>query len=715
MERKGRTVSLFVNGEILRGSVHGELSCTGCHEGFDPDSLPHRSRIAPVRCTSCHAEPAATHRFHRRMEEATGTDGPPDTSCKTCHGTHDVSSPARPGSRFSRSKLPASCGLCHEAVGRAFLESAHGRALAAGEKGAPDCLTCHGGEPLLPPAGEPPSAALKIRQEKLCLSCHLDDPDVRSRVGPRAGFIAAYERSAHGQALLSGNAAAANCVDCHGSHDMRKGFDPASHVTKLNVPGTCGHCHIAEGTGYAKSVHAAAVRRGSIDAPVCTDCHGEHDIRGPGDPRSPVAPKNVAQQVCVPCHASVRLAEKYALPVGPVRTFSDSFHGLAIRAGNVEVANCASCHGSHEILPPDDPDSTVHRNNLAATCGQCHPGAGERFASGRVHAAATRTEAPLLFWVARIYGALIVIVIGAMLVHNLLDWAQRTARRVRGLERTELPLDLEQGSVLRMTVGERLQHFLLLASFVALALTGFMLRYPEAWWCRWVWQLRPGLFDLRGTIHRIAAIGLAAAALWHLLYLVATERGRRFWRDMRPSLEDAKQVAQALAFFVGLARRRPRFGRFGYVEKSEYWAVLWGTAIMGSTGVVLWFEETFIELLTKLGWDVARAIHFYEAVLATLAIAVWHLYHVVFKPGVYPMNPAWITGKIPVSLMAEEHPLELEKLEEEEKRRRAPGEVGAAVSSPAGLPADPSPHGAPRADQPSESRPRSDEAETGPP
>lgn len=662
MERRGKTVSLHVDAEALRRSAHAGVGCTDCHAGLDAGSLPHGPRIAPVRCVSCHSEAVSTHGFHPQIARATGTDGPPAASCKTCHGTHDVSSPRLAGSKFHPTQLADSCGACHAEVGRAYRASAHGRALDAGEAAAPTCLTCHGPKRLVAPRGEPPAADLKVRQEKLCLSCHLDDPEVRSRVGPRAGFIAAYEWSAHGRALAAGKAAAANCVDCHGSHQMRKGLDPASQVTKPNVPGTCGQCHVREAAGYAESVHAAAVRRGNLEAPVCTDCHGEHNIRGPHDPRSPVAPANVAQQVCMPCHASVRLAEKYALPVGPVRAFADSFHGLALRAGDVEVANCASCHGSHSILPPSDPASSVHPDNLAATCGRCHPGADRRFAAGKVHVTAARIEQPLLYWIARIYVTLIAIVIGGMLAHNLVDYAHRTARRLRGPEPVAEALEGRHSWVLRMTLNERCQHLALLLAFVVLALTGFMLRYPEAWWCRWIWQLGPGLFEARGTVHRAAGILLLAAGAWHLGYVVATERGRRFWRDMRPSPGDLADAVRAMAFALGVSRKKPRFARFSYVEKSEYWAVLWGTAIMGTTGVVMWFEETFIELLSKLGWDAARAIHFYEAVLATLAIAVWHLYHVVFKPGVYPMNPAWLTGRIPLSLMADEHSLELEEM-----------------------------------------------------
>ena len=111
---------------------------------------------------------------------------------------------------------------------------------------------------------------------------------------------------------------------------------------------------------------------------------------------------------------------------------------------------------------------------------------------------------------------------------------------------------------------------------------------------------------------------------------------------------------------LGWNSARPRFGRFSYIEKSEYWALVWGTIIMALTGIVLWFEEIFIGLLTKIGWDVARTIHFFEAWLAFLAILVWHIYYVIVNPDVYPMNTAWLTGHMTEEEMREEHPRELE-------------------------------------------------------
>jgi len=143
-------------------------------------------------------------------------------------------------------------------------------------------------------------------------------------------------------------------------------------------------------------------------------------------------------------------------------------------------------------------------------------------------------------------------------------------------------------------------------------------------------------------------------------------------------------MANVFRFYVGRTHHRPRFGRFSYIEKSEYWALVWGTVVMAGTGVIMWFQDPFIAMLSKLGWDVARTVHVYEAVLATLAIIVWHLYFVIFNPDVYPMNLAWLKGTISEEEMAEEHPLELEELRRKKAEEEARKQLGpeAAKSEP---------------------------------
>ncbi|HEY6951310.1 MAG TPA: cytochrome c3 family protein, partial [Bacteroidota bacterium] len=364
MEKNGREISIYVDESQFQSSVHAKIVCVACHIGFDPNNVPHKEKIEPVNCWTCHKDAGLKHRFHPSMIKAGGKRGNPALACKECHGTHGVVSPKVPGSKFSSANIVNACGECHSDVEGTFVRSAHGKALHAGIQGAPNCLSCHRNQ-VATPASAQDTAKLKIVQEKLCLSCHLDDPNVRAKTSPTAGFIAAYGSSVHGAALNNGNGNAANCIDCHGSHEMKKGSDPSSRVNRWNIPRTCATCHSAVEERYRQSVHGVAVAKGNTDAPVCTDCHGEHNILGHRDPKSRVAATNLSAEVCSPCHSSVRLTAKYGIRGDRFQTYSDSYHGLAVRAGSVEVANCASCHGAHDIKPSSDSTSSIYSTNLA--------------------------------------------------------------------------------------------------------------------------------------------------------------------------------------------------------------------------------------------------------------------------------------------------------------------------------------------------------------
>jgi len=664
-----KPISLFANEAVLNQSTHAKLACVACHAGFNPGDLPHLAKIEPVACQRCHAAAVFKHPFHQGLATAIGRQQTPAVQCRACHGTHNVESPKAPGAKFSAGRLTESCGACHRQEGEHFATSAHSKALRAGVKGAPNCLTCHRSTVAFV-AGTTDSLSGKRAQEQLCLSCHRDDPDVRARMSPTAGFIAAYDASVHGAALLRGNAKAANCVSCHGSHDMQKGSDPSSFVNRANIPATCGRCHAEIAKTYAQSVHGVAVLKGNSDSPACTTCHGEHTILGPSDPRSRVAASNVSSQVCSPCHTSVLLSAKYGIKSDRFRTFTDSYHGLAIRGGSLEVANCASCHSGHDIKPSSDPTSSVNKANLAGTCGQCHPGANERFAIGSVHISLSPQQEPLLYWVATAYIILIVVLIGGMLLHNALDFVRKAKRLLlvrRGVIEEE---PVGHALYLRMTLGERLQHGAIVVSFVILVTTGFALKFPEAWWVAPLQRISPSMFAIRSIAHRIAGVVLVLVSLYHAGYLLLVPRGRQLRRDLLPSFQDLRDGFGMMRYNLGLSRVRPRFGRFSYIEKSEYWALVWGTMVMGATGAILWFDNTFIGLLTKLGWDVARTVHYYEAWLATLAIIVWHFYFVIFNPDVYPMNLAWWKGTLTEREMLEEHPLELERLKQDDPARQ---------------------------------------------
>ena len=674
MRKDGRKVSLFVEAKSLAQSAHASLDCADCHEKFDAEAQPHRKPMTAVDCTSCHDDVGKKHAFHPRLARKEPPKGA-DTSCTACHGTHAVAAVKQASFPFADGAQPAACGTCHTQARDHFTASAHGRAFIAKQAGAPDCLTCHR-QPVVPQAPGKATLGQKLAQAKQCESCHVGKEAVASHALRGTQFVASFDRSVHGAALNAGKADAANCVDCHGAHEMDRAMAANARVNKLHLAGTCAQCHEKTAREFGESVHAAGLRKGNIDSASCTDCHGEHDMRSRSDPASPTHASNVAREVCANCHASLRLTRKYGLPSQSVQTFADSYHGLAVRGGSVEVVNCASCHSAHAIKPQSDPASTVNEGNLAQTCGQCHPGANIRFAVGKVHVSPEAADgkdgnSPVLYIVSTFYLILIVVVVGGMFLHNLLDFVKKTRRKLaiqKGLIEEE---HVAHRLYLRMTVHERLQHAVLVISFVLLAVTGFMLRYPEAWWVVAIRNLSLHAFEWRGWIHRIAGIAMMAGGVWHVAYLAFTRPGRALFLALLPRLRDVTDPFFVLKYNLGLSPTKPEFPRFSYIEKTEYWALVWGTLLMGATGAILWFENTSIGTFTKLGFDISRTIHGYEAVLATLAILVWHFYFVIFNPDVYPMNLAWLTGRMSELEMLEEHPLELARLKSEEAARDA--------------------------------------------
>jgi cytochrome b subunit of formate dehydrogenase len=479
---------------------------------------------------------------------------------------------------------------------------------------------------------------------KTCAACHANTEIAKKFQIPLVRPVEAYLQSVHARAVAADKRGAV-CTDCHGAHAILPASDPASQIWHTRVPETCGKCHSEIFATYSKSIHGEAVARGVRDAPVCTDCHGEHRILKRSEPNSPVAAANVAGETCGRCHSSTRLSEKYGLPLDKVPAFEDSFHGLALRTGQVTAANCASCHGVHDIRPSTDPRSHVNKANLPKTCGQCHPGAGSRFALGPVHVVASATSSPAVYWIRLVYLWIIFVTISFMMLHNLIDFL-RKARSER--PRFSAPVNLPE----RMSKELRWQHGLVMVSFVMLVYTGFALKYPEGWWAAPLlnWE---GQLGLRGILHRIAAVALIGALLWHLVQLAVNPAMRAKLAGLKFQLKDFSDFFRLQLYNMGLNRSKPHFGKFSYIEKLEYWAFMWGMLLMTATGLLLWFENFTLSFLPKWVSDIATAIHFYEAVLATLAILVWHLYWVIFDPEVYPMDASWWHGRPPASRVHE--------------------------------------------------------------
>jgi cytochrome b subunit of formate dehydrogenase len=283
---------------------------------------------------------------------------------------------------------------------------------------------------------------------------------------------------------------------------------------------------------------------------------------------------------------------------------------------------------------------------LKATCGECHPGISQELAASAIHATATGLKTGLPRMVTVVYLWLIGITIGGMLLHNSADML-RYLRNMRN-----------RPYVIRLTLNETLQHWVLALAFIALVVSGFSLRFSEAWWVQILFGWGDGQgFLIRGNVHRTAAVIFALSGVWHAIYLFS-HRGRGMLRDIAPGPSDLVNIRENIAYFFGKSPEGARFGRYSYMEKIEYWALIWGGFIMTCTGVMLWFDNFFVSQmgLPKGVLDVVLVVHYYEAWMATLAIIVWHGYATLLNPHVYPMNPAWVSGKMPKDLYTHEHP-----------------------------------------------------------
>src|ERR1051325_2320355 len=347
-----------------------------------------------------------------------------------------------------------------------------------------DCLECHSDKTLAKTnsAGkaislfvDPAKLAASVHRTNACASCHSDitgkHPDDNVPPQPvncrqcHERQTESYRASVHGLAALAGRADAATCQDCHDSHEILPPTSPVSPLYFSRQGQTCGQCHEQEARDVASSVHGRGTAEGKRDAPICTDCHSEHKIEALKHGSS----LKIAEDICSKCHASERLTTKYNLPADRVKTFFQSYHGLAAQYGSTLAANCGSCHGYHRILRSSDPQSTIHQRHLVETCGKCHPGASEKFALSKVHvdtsaaAASADFGGKINWWVRKLYIVLIFGVIGSMLAHNGLVFSKKVRANYRSRPRP----------VLRMDRSQRRQHFVLLASFIVLAATGF--------------------------------------------------------------------------------------------------------------------------------------------------------------------------------------------------------------------------------------------------
>jgi hypothetical protein len=450
VERKGRTVSLYVPEKVFAGSIHGGLECVSCHADLAGKELPHDAPLQKVDCGACHDTEAKQHAasLHGR---AVKRGDPLAPRCASCHGTHDIRAAKDPLSPVSPLKIPFTCGKCHQEgapvqrertihqdhILENYSESIHGEGLL--KKGlvvSANCASCHTAHNILPHT-DPASSIARANIAKTCTKCHAQIEQVHRRV--IRGEL--WEKEAH---VLPA------CVDCHQPHKVRKVFytqgmadadclkchqekglkaqdgrsmtvmaaeiQQSRHAkvacsqchSGVNVSRRrpcetvttkvdCGACHTEIAQQYARSQHGKLLLDGDPNAPSCKECHGTHGTLGRLQGSSPTFATNIPN-LCARCH---REGEKAAVRYhGPqhqiIESYTESIHGKGLlKSGLTVTATCTNCHTAHGVLPRTDPESSVNRANVPETCGRCHHGIQEEFSRSVHHEMLGKTDKEL--------------------------------------------------------------------------------------------------------------------------------------------------------------------------------------------------------------------------------------------------------------------------------------------------------------------------------
>jgi len=571
------------------------------------------------------------------------------SDCERCHDDVHFSSPAHPDlacddchtniTREHRRGGPEpltdedSCGQCHGSVLRSIGRSVH--------DGAASCSDCHGAPHEIHKVDDLASAVSPVNQIKNCGKCHDDPPEL----------VNGYLTSEHGQALLlSGLVNAPSCGDCHGDHRILETSKDKAATSHAHSPEMCGECHLLLLNEWKDhSAHGMAWQAGE-EGPVCVDCHSSHKIADPTTDAS----RHAAADNCGGCH------DDY------LASFRHSFHGKATHLGMSGGAVCADCHTPHRNVAADDPESSVHPDNVAETCGKCHEGITASFATFDPHN--DPTDPDDIFAVYVVWVFMTGLLIGVFIffgVHDFL-WLQRS---LVGVFRGEFEEEPASGQwVRRFRMADRWTHGMIIVTFLLLALTGLPLKFEGTAWAQFLVNLLGGLDSTR-FLHRVAAVGTFGYFAFHLgdVFVRLVFKGERgmFWgpNSMMPQPRDFKDFVANIRYFL-YRGERPQGDRWTYFEKFDYLAVFWGVAIIGLSGLFLWFPDFFTQFLPGWTLNAAYVIHSDEALLATGFIFFFHFFHTHLRPESFPMDTVVFLGKMPLERFKAERPLEYQRMVE---------------------------------------------------
>lgn len=578
--------------------------------------------------------------------------------CVDCHDgikelVHDANVP------------PPDCASCHEKEAKDYATSIHGMSHAMGASGAAQCWDCHGSHEMLP-VNDVRSPVYKMNLPATCAKCHSNTNLTQEYQIQIPQAASEYMDGIHGTALLKmGLIVAPSCDDCHGVHNIKRAVDRDSPINHANVARTCGKCHVGIEDIYNKSIHGQLLAAGDQRAPVCTDCHSAHEIVNPTINNF----KAVSDERCGRCHED------------RLEGYRDTYHGKAMALGRPnsapEVAACYDCHGFHDILPPSNPASHLSATNILVTCQKCHPGATAKFTEYRPHANPLDKKNYPLFHV--VFLAMTGLLIGTFSFFGLhtLAWLVRAVwlylHDSKTFREAKIKTQVDGEWFTRFAPFERFLHILVVSSFLLLVVTGMPLKFYYTGWAKFIFTLIGGPETAR-MLHRFGALITFLYFSLHLTSLVGRAwkaRGKlrnpatgkiqlkRLWPvlfgpdSMVPTLQDLRDLIDHNKWFFGKGPK-PQFDRWTYWEKFDYFAVFWGVAIIGASGLIMWFPEFFTRFLP--GWiiNVALILHSDEALLAAGFIFSIHFFNTHFRIEKFPMDTVIFSGRVSKTEMLHE-------------------------------------------------------------
>ncbi len=645
-----------IKGELWEKQPNAIPACVDCHSPHKIRRVFYAEEFTDHYCMNCHEKQDLTRKLKDGTIDSLYVDVSDlqhsihgqNISCIKCHT--NVSRGKRPVCQDSG---PVDCSICHVEQADNFYSSIHGELFAKGDENAPSCTNCHGGHKIL--AGdnlESPTFTRNI--PALCAQCHREGEKAAVRyTGKETQVIEHYTMSIHGKGLFdSGLMVSAVCSDCHTPHNALPASDPESSVHDTNVGKTCSKCHLGIYETFKSSIHSPLVSKTDKKLPACNDCHKSHEIERVD--RDDFRAQILGQ--CGHCHEDV------------TETYFETYHGKVSKLGSEKAAKCSDCHGSHNILPPTNIASTLSRDNIIETCKQCHPNSNRKFTGYLTHATHhNRDKYPALFYTFWFMTFLVIGVFAFFGIHTIL-WIPRSIR-----ERIRIHKHLSKHPkrwIVRFGRLPRTLHLMVIVSFLGLALTGMSLKFAGYEWAYNISQFFGGA-EGAGIVHRICAIITFLYFILHFVYIgrEAKKKGMNYWKfmfnknGMIPTKQDFIDFFHTILWFLG-RKKAPHYGRWTYWEKFDYFAVFWGVAVIGSTGLVLWFPEFFTRFLPGYLINVATIIHSDEALLATGFIFTIHFFNTHFRPQKFPMDPVIFTGKVPYEEWKLERPKEYQQLKE---------------------------------------------------